>query len=229
MKSWSSFFGKKSGSSGEYWLTVSDLMAALMVIFLFITIAFMQRVLKVVVAWEDTQEQIFEELVNRFESSMDDWNAEFDKERLTIRFKDPDTLFEVGRANLNPRFKVVLNDFCPKYFEILDNYVGEIDEIRIEGHTSPEWTQDVIGQQAYFLNMKLSQARTRVVLEYCFTMPESDQYSWLPAITRAVGMSSAHLAYDDKGNLDYDASRRVEFRIKTKAEERIASILGAWK
>ena len=82
MKNWSGFFGKKTSSSGEYWLTVSDLMAALMVIFLFITIAFMQRVLKVVVAWEDTQEQIFEELVNRFESSMDDWNAEFDKERL---------------------------------------------------------------------------------------------------------------------------------------------------
>jgi len=229
MKSWSNFFGKKSGSSGEYWLTVSDLMAALMVIFLFITIAFMQRVLKVVVAWEDTQEQIFEELVNRFESSMDDWNAEFDKERLTIRFKDPDTLFEVGRANLNPRFKVVLNDFCPKYFEILDNYVSEIDEIRIEGHTSPEWTKEVTGQQAYFHNMKLSQARTRVVLEYCFTLPDSPQYGWLPSITRAVGMSSAHLAFDEQGELDYDASRRVEFRIKTKAEERIASILGAWK
>ena len=229
MSSWNSFFKKKNSTSGEYWLTVSDLMAALMVIFLFITVAFMQRVMKVVVAWEDTQEQIFQELVNSFENNLDDWNAEFDKEHLIIRFKDPETLFDQGKYTLKPSFKGVLSEFCPKYFEILDAFVPEIEEIRIEGHTSSEWNIGDNAEYAFFQNMRLSQSRTRAVLEYCFTLEDSYQFSWLPLYTRAVGMSSAQIVQDDDGIEDVDASRRVEFRIRTRAEERIASILGGWQ
>ena len=138
-------------------------------------------------------------------------------------------MFDQGKYTLKASFKTVLTDFCPKYFDILDQYIPEIDEIRIEGHTSPEWNEGDSLEYAFFQNMRLSQTRTRAVMEYCFTLEDAYQYTWLPVYIRAVGMSSAKLALDENGNEDYDASRRVEFRIKTKAEERIASIMDGWQ
>lgn len=229
MSSWSSFFKRPSSGGGDYWLTVSDLMAALMVIFLFISIAFMLRVMKVVVAWDETQEVIFEELVHQFQDNLEEWNAEFEKERLIIRFKDPETLFQRGEAILQPAFKEILSEFCPKYFAIVDGVMTEIDEVRIEGHTSPEWNAGTPERTAFFNNMRLSQSRTRAVMEYCLSLPESGDFDWLTTYTRAVGMSSSSLMFEDDGTIDYEGSRRVEFRIKTKAEERISSILGEWQ
>ncbi|SEA20557.1 OmpA/MotB family protein [Microbulbifer marinus] len=228
MQSWNRFV-RSGKTSGEYWLTVSDLMAALMVIFLFIAIAFMMRVQKVVVAWQETETDIIRQLSQQFERNLEDWNAEFDRERLTIRFNDPETLFEQGKSALKPAFKGILDQFCPKYFAILDNYIGDLDEVRIEGHTSPEWNEDTSSTDAFFNNMRLSQSRTRAVMEYCFRQDESRQYGWLHSLTRSVGMSSAQLQENDEGQVDYERSRRVEFRIKTKAEERIASILRGWQ
>lgn len=226
MSSWNQFFRTGRGGSGEYWLTVSDLMAALMVIFLFISIAFMQRVMRVVVAWNETQEQIFEELTNQFQDNLEEWNAEFDEEKLIIRFRDPETLFNQGQATLRPEFERILGEFCPRYFSILDDYTGEIEEVRIEGHTSPEWNVFTPSNEAFYNNMQLSQARTRSVLEHCFELDGSSDFSWLPSKIRAVGMSSSDLMLNDDGEPDFQASRRVEFRIRTRAEERIASILG---
>ena len=76
-------------------------------------------------------------------------------------------LFSSGSAELQPKFKEILNDFFPRYVAILSNekYVNDIEEIRIEGHTSSEWRVEVPAEQAYFNNMELSQNRTRKVLE----------------------------------------------------------------
>ncbi len=216
------------GEDGAHWLSVSDLMAGLMMIFLFISISFMSHVQierdqikEIVVIANDTQLAIYEALQDEFEDDLERWNAELDRQTLTVRFKQPEILFAASSAKLKPQFKAILQDFFPRYVRRLAVFQDSIAEIRIEGHTSSEWGMSVSNQEAYFLNMDLSQERTRSVLEYCYTLPSIAGYPWLKGRIAAVGLSSSKLILDHAGHEDKEKSRRVEFSIKTNFEKRI--------
>jgi outer membrane protein OmpA-like peptidoglycan-associated protein len=74
--------------------------------------------------------------------------------------------------------------------------------------------------------MELSQARTRSTLAYVLSLPaDQQQVAWLRKYVTANGLSSSRLILDGKGAEDVARSRRVEFRIRTDAETRIAKIL----
>ncbi len=108
-------------------------------------------------------------------------------------------------------------------------YRDSISEVRIEGHTSSDWN-GVAASDAYFRNMELSQARTRSTLAYVLSLPaDSEQVSWLQRFVTANGLSSSRLILDDKGVEDVARSRRVEFRVRTDAETRLAKILEVTK
>ena len=67
--------------------------------------------------------------------------------------------------------------------------------------------------------MKLSQDRTRTVLQYCFkTIRNEKLISWLKGLVTANGLSSSRPIYNKVGLEDKELSRRVEFRVKTNAE-----------
>jgi outer membrane protein OmpA-like peptidoglycan-associated protein len=147
---------------------------------------------------------------------------------LTIRFEEPEVLFDTGKDTLKPRFTVILDDFFPRYVSILSSpkYKDSIEEIRVEGHTSSIW-KNAQADRAYFENMQLSQSRTRTVLEYVLSLPQlHSQQSWLRSRVTANGLSSSKIIYRD-GKEDTKASQRVEFRVRTNADERIADMLKA--
>ena len=76
-------------------------------------------------------------------------------------------------------------------------------------------------------NMELSQDRTHSVLSHCLINIghlKADELTWARQKITANGLSSSNLFYSD-GKYDIDKSRRVEFRIRTNAEERIETIL----
>jgi outer membrane protein OmpA-like peptidoglycan-associated protein len=74
--------------------------------------------------------------------------------------------------------------------------------------------------------MELSQARTRSVLLFALSLPEVDaERTWLRQYLTANGLSSSHPVFDANGVEDPARSRRVEFRVRTDAETRIAKIL----
>lgn len=151
-----------------------------------------------------------------------------DESTLSIRFEQPDILFEVGSAELKNNFKALLDDFFPRYLNILtsDKYKNDIEEIRIEGHTSSEWFSKTSEQQAYFNNMELSQNRTRKVLEYILRQDwNKNLFEWEKKHLTANGLSSSKLIFDADGQENKEKSRRVEFRVKTDAEKRIVRIL----
>jgi outer membrane protein OmpA-like peptidoglycan-associated protein len=219
---------------GEHWLSVSDMMSGLMVIFLFIAISYMMQVLEekqqlveVAVTYEKTKDSIYQQLNIEFKNDLPLWNAEIDRENLAVRFKEPEVLFNVGEAELKDKFKVILADFFPRYNMILANYYKDIEEIRIEGHTSSEWnTKTVSTDDSYFLNMALSQDRTRATLEYCLMLPEVAEYRpWLKSILTANGLSSSKPVLLSDGQEDSVHSRRVEFKVKTNSEKQILKIL----
>ena len=73
--------------------------------------------------------------------------------------------------------------------------------------------------------MELSQERTRSVLMYVMNLDSiNDNQGWLIKHLTANGLSYSHRIIVD-GKEDYQKSRRVEFRVRTKAEKHIDQIL----
>jgi outer membrane protein OmpA-like peptidoglycan-associated protein len=222
-------------SEESHWIPLSDLMTGLMVIFLLIAVSYMlqveadaARIKDVAVAYSEIKDALFEDLNREFSKDLPKWKAQLLKNDLTIRFSEPEVLFATGSSELKPEFQLILQDFFPRYVRILTShkYRDSISEVRIEGHTSSDWNGVVSPSDAYFLNMELSQARTRSTLAYVMSLPaDQDQLAWLRRFVTANGLSSSRLITDSKGVEDVARSRRVEFRVRTDAETRLAKIL----
>ena len=210
--------------SDEEWAPVSDLMAVLMLIFMFIAIVFIRTIVVKEEVFKAECDEIFRMLDNEFRHDFKTWNAQLDKD-LTIRFNNPDVLFEVGSDKIQPYFKDILSVFFPRYLTVIADYQGDVREIRIEGHTSSEYG-DMSLEDAYLQNMRLSQSRTVGILSYVLTRTDirRDDYDWARDLITANGLSSSKLV-DDGGKLikisgkneDKNASRRVEFRLVATA------------
>ncbi|WP_461534719.1 OmpA/MotB family protein [Spongorhabdus nitratireducens] len=217
----------------NHWLSVSDLMAGLMMVFLFISIALMlnafserDKIKQIAVAYQENQVAIFDALNTEFEKDLQKWDADIDEETLTFTFKSPDVLFKTGEIELSDEYESLLNEFFPRYMEVLKPFQDSINEVRIEGHTSSVWSRYSSDREAYFKNMELSQGRTRSVLDYVYSMPSSRPFRhWIKSHLAAVGLSSSRLIYDEKGREDRAQSRRVSFRVITNSDIQIKRIL----
>jgi outer membrane protein OmpA-like peptidoglycan-associated protein len=215
----------------SHWISLSDMMTGLMMIFLLLSMTLMvgaEQTSKIASTYQAQKSKIYQELVREFKDDLNKWDAEIDDNTLTIKFNNDEVLFKAGNPQLNPKFKTILNDFIPRYVAVLAkaNHKNNILEVRIEGHTSSEWAYGVSQDNAYFNNMALSQARTRSVLQYILNMPtiRSDKH-WLMKYLTANGLSSSRPILNGKGKEDSKRSRRVEFRIVTNAEGQISEIL----
>lgn len=227
---------KNKEENGEHWMSVSDLMAGLMMVFLFISVALMRdamverdKIKEVAETYQQTQQAIYIALLQEFTKDLDKWGAEIDRDTLSVNFTAPEVLFANGKATLTDQFQSILEDFFPRYLKVLEQYQPIIQEIQIEGHTSSRWNNDSSDYEAYFNNMRLSQSRTRAVLGYVMALEsvKSNYYEWVKGNVAAVGYSSSKLSLDETGFEDENRSRRVSFRIITNAEQQILKILGA--
>ena len=236
-------FKRKDKNSDNIWSSISDLMSGLMIVFLFTSVIFMSKVIdentnikkqqqtveNIVATYEESKENIYNDLYNEFENDIKSFNMEIDKDG-TIRFKEPEVFFNKGESELKTEFKDILDSFFPRYINLIyTKYKDKVTEIRIEGHTSSEWEDGVDKKVSYFKNMELSQDRTRNVLEYVMNMKKLNEYEdWLIDNITANGMSYSHRIF--KENIeDKDASRRVEFRVITNSEETINNIIDNYK
>jgi len=218
-------------SNQSHWIPLADLMTGLMMVFMLLTAAFMLRVEQtttlVVKEYEETKSDMLQALQKEFAKDLKQWNAELLGD-MTIRFNDPTVLFATGSAELKPQFKQVLKNFFPRYIELLtsDRYRAAVKEVRIEGHTSVYWTKETDAKTAYFLNMGLSQARTRSALEFLLSLPSvSKNQDWLIQHVTANGLSSSKpITANDKSVHAQLANQRVEFRIVTNASDRMDEI-----
>lgn len=170
----------------------------------------------IVKKYDQIKTQLYIDLQEEFKDDLTVWRATIDS-TLCVRFQEPSMLFDNNEAVLKPQFKEILNDFYPRYITILNKpeYRDNIEEIRIEGHTSSDGS--------YFHNMELSQDRTRAVLEYCMGLMKPNQQDWARQFITANGLSSSHLITIN-GKEDKELSRRVEFRVRTNAEKQLEVI-----
>jgi len=178
--------------------------------------------------YKKLRKDLYEDLYNEFKDDLERWSATIDEQTLSIRFKEPSVFFDVNKSTLKPQFQEILSDFFPRYVQLLyhEKYRENIEEIRIEGHTSSEWNFETGIRDAYFLNMELSQGRTRSVLEFGLSaIGSGEKKEWARSKITANGLSSSKCVFRSDGSEDKEASRRVEFRVRTDAEKRIGDIL----
>lgn len=218
----------------EHWVAVSDLMGGLMMVFLLIAVIYMvqleieaRKIRSVVLLYERLRTQIYDDLVREFGPDLPRWGAEIDRD-LSMSFYNTEVLFEQGEADIRPGFRQILDDFFPRYVAIItsDKYREDIVEVRIEGHTSSDWGAASGTDDAYINNMALSQARTRTTAAYLLTQAAVlDKKDWLKRHLTANGLSSSKLVIGADGMEDGVRSRRVEFRLRTDADARMAALL----
>lgn len=217
----------------QFGLSIGDLMAALLLIFVLLLIGTMLKLQdefdsksNVAERYKELQIELYNDLYAEFESDLTLWDAEFDS-TLTFRFKEPDVLFDVGSSRLKLSFSRILDDFFPRYIKVLqsEKYKEHIEEIRIEGHTSIEGRAGMNEQESYFYNMKLSQDRTRSVLQYCLNILENNNELWTRERAMANGLSSVKPIAQNDTEEGRKQNRRVEFKIKTDAENQIREML----
>ena len=215
-------------SEGEQWISVSDMMAGLMMIFLFISIIYIQNVSKYFDEVSDVNDEICADLEKEFARETGRWDMSICEQGLLVTFEN-DSNFETDSAVLSEEFKAILADFFPRLMGVVSQYQESISELRVEGHTdsSVRWHDNELS--GYLYNTKLSQERSRNVMDFSLNLDNirsnADYLDWSYLHVTAHGMSSSKRIFTDSGAEDYDASRRVEFRLRTKAENRLMDLV----
>ena len=157
-------------------------------------------------------------------------NEEFQANQISVEIDhqtgamvlDSSVLFDYNESLLTEEGTRILAQVLPVYCRVLLSQESEpyLAEIIIDGYT------DTTGD--YITNLKLSQERAFAVAEYLV----SSRYSFLneaesDLLTEkltANGRSMSNPILDENGNVNMDASRRVEIKFRLKDEEMISSL-----
>ena len=128
-------------------------------------------------------------------------------------------MFDYDQAELTDSGKQALEQILPIYCKVLlqDDYKDYLAEIIIDGYT------DTDGDYSY--NLQLSQQRSLAVAQYLIDIQgnflNDEQSQELEKYLTVNGHSMANPVLDADGNVDKDASRRVEVKFRLKDEEMI--------
>jgi len=227
----------KIKSEQSYWQSYSDMMAALLLMFIlimsFVLVQSYQMFEKKQQQIEEKQKQIVEQqeeieaLVGVKADIIMALSEAFKESNLTIEIDkktgaitlDSSVLYEFNSAELSADGQKFLKDFLPLYISVImrDEYKPYVSEIIIEGHTDP------VG--SYMYNLDLSQRRAFSVAEYCldtkYNILEEQQVQELRKLMTANGKAYSDPVYDSNGVIDDEKSRRVEIKFRLQDEEMI--------
>lgn len=160
--------------------------------------------------------EVVESLQQEFAKNNLNVNIDSQTGALTL---DASVLFAYDDAELTEEGKTALRSVLPIYCKVLleDSYKSYLAEIIIDGYT------DTDGDYAY--NLELSQRRSLAVAQYLLEIQgeflTSDQTIDLQDYLTVNGHSMANPILDEDGNVDKDASRRVEVKFRLKDDEMI--------
>ena len=146
-----------------------------------------------------------------------------------ITFPDK-AFFETGSAEIPERSRQFLDNICSRWLATLKESSDrfDIDEIRIEGHSSSEWADARTRRDAWVENLGLSQQRAQSVLVHCLDhVGRTPLGDWARSKLTAVGYSSSRRLLTGEGTEDKDASRRVVLGYEISRERLISELGGA--
>mgnify|MGYP002596792301 FL=1 len=163
--------------------------------------------------------EVVEALQKEFQKNNINVNLDSQTGALTL---DASVLFDVDESELTDAGKEALRNVLPIYCKVLmeDTYKNYLAEIIIDGYT------DTDGDYAY--NLELSQQRSLAVAQYLLDIQgeflTEDQSLNLQDYLTVNGHSMANPILDADGNVDKEASRRVEVKFRLKDDEMIEEL-----
>lgn len=210
-----------------FWVTMSDLLLGLMIVFLVLFIFAITGFTQNKVNEKESQIEITSKIAQELEKN--NIKTDVDKYAGTIKISDLE-LFELNSWELSAKGREYMAKFVPIYFNTImtDEKIKEnIAHIIIEGHTD---SQTFVGattpQEQYYKNMDLSLKRASSVAQYIVfaQYKGKEQYeNELFKILSIEGKGSSKPVLID-GKEDFAKSRRVELRISFKDKNIIDSI-----
>lgn len=232
-------FRKDDRDVANFDLSISDLMAALVLIFILLLSTQFLEIKKqssMASEYRERQQALITALQAEFENDLSEWSAEIDEKTLVIRFKNEDPNgeqigFDPNSSELKERFKRILDDFFPRYIAVLTKptFIDQIDEVRIEGHTANPEGQ-FSNRPGYSASITQSQERANNVLFYVLDQFEGekadgiDTLDWVRTHIAASGFAYAKPILV-LGKENWKESRRVEFKIRTNYDEVIQKLI----
>lgn len=159
---------------------------------------------------------VIEALKNEFSKNNINVDTDAQTGALTL---EASVMFDYDQAELTDAGKQALEQILPIYCKVLlqDDYMKYLAEIIIDGYT------DTDGDYSY--NLQLSQQRSLAVAQYLLDIQgnflDATQSQNLEKYLTVNGHSMANPVLDANGNVDKDASRRVEVKFRLKDEEMI--------
>ena len=173
------------------------------------------------------QQQKIEQIIGIKADLISDLKQEFDQQSLNVVIDEADgsialdsnILFGYNENELTDQGNQMLSEVLPVYCKVLmsEKYQDYLAEVRIDGYT------DTSGD--YLYNLQLSQERALAVANYLFSNASGfltqQELESLKGKLTANGHSMSNPVYDESGQINMDASRRVEIKFSLKDEEMI--------
>ena len=160
--------------------------------------------------WKESRDEIVDGLTDRLGGMVSEFGGSI-LPHGRIALPNERLGFAQGTAEIQAEFTTDLGNICRGFLETLHDSRNSIQEIRIEGHASSEWS-GATASQAYRNNLDLSQRRAHVVLDFCLDeISDSEIRQWARSHIVAIGYSSSRPVYNSGNSEDLGASRRVEF------------------
>ena len=217
---------KKPVNKSEYqeenifWITMSDLLLGLMIVFLTLFIMSMVGFSQVKVSQKVVQIELAENLAEKF--SENKINVNVDKLSGLVEISDLE-LFDTGSYILSKKGKAYLDKFFPIYINTIfsnPEISDKVENIVIQGHTDSQMFKGLkTEEEQYAKNLELSSLRAITVANYVFKTKYDKKYKdKLQKILIVEGKSNTDPVLTDKKE-DLNKSRRVELDIRMKSTD----------
>ena len=210
-------------SGSNFWQSYSDLMAAMLLMFILIMSLTLLQSMKLYESQQgelhqlqQAKENIIGDLSTAFEKS--DFKVQVDPKTGSVTF-DSEILFDFAKSELKPEGKAFLEGFLPLYFDVIlsEDNIEYVSEIIIEGHADTE------GE--YMSNLQLSQDRAYSVAAFCLKenngIVSNEQVETLRKMITANGRSFSDPIYNSDCSVNMTQSRRVEIKFRPKSDKLI--------
>lgn len=222
------------------WISFSDMMTGLMVVFMFIALNYIIQVIE----HKFIENEIYNKLSLEFKEEIQSGLIELSPDG-TVKFANEESgreHFALSSPFMTRTFIEFLDDFIPRYLSIISEpeYIDYIRELRIEGHTDTR--PPISGEDSYIFNLRLSSQRAQNVLNYLrnhesFRNLDFETRKRMEFLFTANGLSFSRalnteneIAFLSENNVINDnQSRRVEFRVVTSNERLIKRIFNEIK
>lgn len=200
-----------------FWITMSDLLLGLMIIFLTLFIMSIVGFSQSKFAEKSVQIELAESLADKF--SKNNIKVNVDKLSGLVEISDLE-LFDTGSYTLSKKGKAYLDKFFPIYINTIfsNNEISDkVENIVIQGHTDSQMFTGLKSQEEqYAKNLELSSLRAITVANYVFKTNYDKKYrDKLQKILIVEGKSNTDPVLVNNKE-DLNKSRRVELDIRMK-------------